>query len=48
MKTIIVEDEKFARENLVQLIHEIDPTIEVQAQLDTVQETVEYLKTTYS
>ncbi len=44
MKTIIVEDEKLARQNLIQLLQEIDSKIEVLAQFDTVKETVVYLK----
>lgn len=44
MKAIIIEDEKFARENLERLLLEIDPTIEIQAKMDTVKKTVEWLK----
>lgn len=44
MRAIIVEDEKHARDNLEKLLREIDPHIEVQAKLDTVQGAVAWLK----
>lgn len=44
MKAIIIEDEKHARENLEKLLLEINPTIEIQAKMDTVTKTVEWLK----
>lgn len=44
MKAIIIEDEKHARENLEKLLLEIDPSIEIQAKMDTVFKTVEWLK----
>ena len=43
MRIIIVEDEKHARDNLERLLLEIDPTIEVQAKLDSVSSTVDWL-----
>ena len=45
MKTIIVEDEKLARENLEKLLLEINPDIEILAKMDTVSKTVDWLKT---
>ncbi len=44
MKTILVEDEKHARENLENLLLEINPETEIQARMDTVQKTVHWLK----
>lgn len=43
MKAIIIEDEKLARENLEKLLLEIDPNLEIQAKMDTVSQTVEWL-----
>ena len=43
MKVIIVEDEKFARENLIQLITDIEPGIEIQGTFDSVEDSSEYL-----
>lgn len=45
MKVIVVEDEKHARENLEKLLHELDPAIEIQAKLDSVRNTVAWLRT---
>jgi len=44
MKVIVVEDEKHARENLESLLLEIDPQIEIQAKLESVKRTVEWLQ----
>ncbi len=43
MKTIIVEDEKHARDNLESLLKSIEPDIEIQAKLDTVKNVVKWL-----
>ncbi len=45
MRVIIVEDEELAAERLVQLVKSIDPSIEVVTQLDTIADTVQFLKT---
>ncbi|HEY6503571.1 MAG TPA: LytTR family DNA-binding domain-containing protein [Chitinophagaceae bacterium] len=44
MKIVIVEDEKLAAERLQTLVHEYDPAIEVSACLESIEETVRYLK----
>lgn len=44
MKVIVVEDEKHARDNLEKLLHELDSSIEIQAKLDSVRNTVAWLK----
>lgn len=44
MNVIIVEDEVHARENLIRLLLEIQPDITIQAQMDTVSDTVHWLK----
>jgi DNA-binding LytR/AlgR family response regulator len=44
MKIVIVEDEKLAAERLQTLLHDYDPTIEIAACLESVEETVKYLK----
>ncbi|MEM0994310.1 MAG: LytTR family DNA-binding domain-containing protein [Bacteroidota bacterium] len=43
MKILIVEDEKFARENLERLLKGIRPDIEILATLDSVSATVKWL-----
>ena len=43
MNVIIVEDEKYARENLIKQLTDIDPSINVLDEFDTVEDTVEYL-----
>lgn len=43
MKIIIVEDEKPARDNLEKLLIELEPSIEIQAKLDSVGNTVAWL-----
>jgi DNA-binding LytR/AlgR family response regulator len=44
MKTIIIEDEKLAAERLEELIHEIDPSIEISEKLTSVEKSIKYLK----
>ena len=44
MRTIIIEDEEFAARRLENLIKECDPTIEVVAKLQSVKESVAWLK----
>ncbi|MCA0234466.1 MAG: LytTR family DNA-binding domain-containing protein [Bacteroidetes bacterium] len=43
MKVIIVEDEKPARDNLEKLLIVLEPSIEIQAKLDSVSNTVAWL-----
>jgi len=45
MRAIVVEDEELAAERLVELVKSIDPSIEIAAQLDTIADTVRFLKT---
>jgi DNA-binding LytR/AlgR family response regulator len=45
MRAIVVEDEELAAERLIDLIKAIDPAIEIVAQLDTIADTVHFLKT---
>lgn len=44
MKIVIVEDEKLAAERLQTLLQEYDPAIEIAACLESIEETVKYLK----
>lgn len=44
MKVLIVEDEKLASERLKELLKEIDPSIEVSAEITSVDETVNWLR----
>lgn len=44
MRVVIIEDEKAAAENLKQLLVEIDPSVEVDAVIDTVSGAIEYFK----
>jgi DNA-binding LytR/AlgR family response regulator len=44
MKTIIIEDEKLAAERLEELIHEIDPSIEISTKITSVEQSIKYLK----
>lgn len=44
MKVVIVEDERLAAERLVTLLRQYDPSIEVLACLESIEETVRYLK----
>lgn len=43
MKVLIIEDEKAAARNLTSLLAEIDPSIEVEAMIDSVIDSVEWL-----
>ena len=45
MKVVIVEDEKLAAERLWTLIKDYDSSIQVLACLDSIEETVQYLRT---
>ncbi len=45
MKVLIIEDEAAAARRLQKLIQDIDPTIEVIAQLDSIEATMEWLGT---
>lgn len=45
MKTIIIEDEKPARQHLESLLHELVPNINIEAQIDSVKKAVEWLST---
>lgn len=44
MKTIIIEDEDFAARRLENMIRECDSTLEIQAKLQSVKESVRWLK----
>ena len=44
MRIVIVEDEEFAARRLNNMIHEYDPTIEVAARLESVEESIEWFK----
>jgi len=44
MKAVIIEDENFASQALKSLIHEVDPTIEIVAVLQSIEESVEWFK----
>lgn len=44
MKVIVVEDERLAAERLTTLLQEYDPAVKVMACLESVEETVAYLK----
>ena len=44
MKVLIVEDETAAAENLQEMLHEIDPTIEVLGNTESVLQTVRWLQ----
>ncbi|MGQ7869902.1 LytR/AlgR family response regulator transcription factor [Sunxiuqinia sp. sy24] len=43
MKVLIIEDEKIAAEKLENMLHEIDPEIQVQAKLGSIRESVKWL-----
>ncbi len=45
MKTIIIEDEQLAARRLEMMITTIDPTIEIIAKLESVEDSVEWFKT---
>ena len=44
MKVLIVEDESAAADNLQEMLHEIDPTIEVLGNTESVQQTMRWLQ----
>lgn len=44
MKIVIIEDENFAARRLENIIHEIDPEIQVMAKLESVSESVEWFR----
>jgi len=44
MKVVVVEDEHFAVEALKRQLHQLDVSIEVMAELDTVEDAVDYFK----
>jgi DNA-binding LytR/AlgR family response regulator len=44
MRVVIIEDEVFAARRLETMIHEYDSTIEVAAQLESVQDSVEWFR----
>lgn len=44
MKVLIVEDETAAYENLVDILHEIDPTIQVVGNTESVSQTLQWMK----
>lgn len=44
MKIVIIEDEEFAARRLERLIHEIDPSVEVVAKLESVVDSIEWFK----
>jgi len=44
MKIVIIEDEEFAALRLERLIQEIDPSIEVVSKLESVADSIEWLK----
>ena len=44
MKVVIVEDEKLAAERIQTLLLEYDPTITITARLESIEQTVKYLK----
>ena len=44
MKVLIVEDEKPAAERLITLLNEYDPSVEVIACMESIDDTVQYLK----
>ena len=43
MKTLIIEDEQFAVDKLIKLIHQYDTSIQILEQLDTVEDSDEWL-----
>ena len=45
MKVLIIEDETTASENLIEMLKEIDPSIEVLHVLESVQQTVRWMNT---
>jgi len=45
MKVLIVEDETMAYENLVKILDEIDPEIEIVGNAESIQQTIKWLTT---
>jgi len=45
MKVLIVEDETVAYENLVEIIHGIDPSIQILGNTESINQTIEWLQT---
>jgi DNA-binding NarL/FixJ family response regulator len=45
MEVLIIEDEQLAAERLVVLLKKHNPAIEIVGQLDTVEESIEWLNT---
>lgn len=43
MRTLVIEDEQFAADKLIKLLHQCDPSIEILDQLDTVEDSVLWL-----
>lgn len=43
MNVLIIEDEPFAQQELIRLLHETDPSLHVLECIDSVEESVEYL-----
>ena len=43
MKVLIIEDEQFAVDKLIKLIHQYDSTIEILEQIDTVEDSIHWL-----
>ena len=44
MRVVIVEDETAASENLIEMLHELEPDLEVLSVLESVQQTVRWLR----
>lgn len=44
MKVLIIEDEPLAQERLEGILNEIDPSVEIMGKLDSVEESVRYLR----
>src|SRR4051794_3272267 len=45
MRVVIIEDEALATERLIKLLRGYDATIEIEAQLDTVESAITFFKT---
>ena len=45
MKILVVEDEMLAAERIKMLLHDYDPTISILGCLESIEETVHWLKT---
>ena len=44
MNVLVIEDEQFAADKLISMIHQYDPEIRILGQFDTVEDTVEWLQ----